>query len=232
MHAPESGNGLEQEVQQCLLHPTRRCAREAVTSTSFSIQVQTVQSCVYQQPCLRSPNNCVTHRAASMYWARLGASSQAESVAYTAHRAVQKLRRQGKLIGNKKESVLKVLPKGTNWVKELGFESPLSCPPHTRPGPKPLLTIIVAFLWRPQTNSFQPQAWKWPPESLIPVLSNWRRPHHMIPVRNASTWAGGGTCDDFILPNSMGNTQASVAVIVSCSDLMGRRPLPVKELVL
>lgn len=35
-------------------------------------------------------------------------------MAYTAHGAVQKLQRQGKLVGNKKDSVLKDLLKGTN----------------------------------------------------------------------------------------------------------------------
>jgi len=40
---------------------------------------------------------------------------------------------------------------------------------------------------------------------------------------------GGGTCDDLILPNSRGNTQAAVAAIVSCSDITGRLWSPVHK---
>lgn len=40
---------------------------------------------------------------------------------------------------------------------------------------------------------------------------------------------GGGMCDDFILPNSRDNTQAVVAVIVSCSAITGRLQLPVNK---
>lgn len=56
---------------------------------------------------------------------------------------------------NIKDSAIKDLPKLTNWVKQqLGPESPLSCHSHTLPGPETFLTIIVAFHWPPQTNSF------------------------------------------------------------------------------